>query len=416
MDKYIVNGGKKLHGEVSVSGSKNAALPILTASLLTDERCVIKNVPHLRDIDTMCALLSVLGRNVTRKDNEVIIQQGRIKRASAPYELVKKMRASVLVMGPLLARTNKVKVSLPGGCAIGIRPIQFHLSGFMEMGCTVSMERGYVILKTSGLKGKRIVLDFPSVGATENLLMGAVLARGKTIIENAAQEPEIVDLVRFLCRMGARIYGEGTRMVVVQGVTALSGTEYTVMPDRIEAATLLIAAAMTRGRVRIVQVDADHCTSVIEKMRESGVRITVDGSTITVETPGTISAVSVETAPYPGFPTDLQALWVALMSTAKGVSIITETIFEKRFIHVSELNRMGLKARIQGNSVLVEGVPYLSGAPVMASDLRAGAALVIAGLGAKNKTEISRIYHVDRGYERFENKLRALGARIRRLK
>ncbi|MBD3271452.1 MAG: UDP-N-acetylglucosamine 1-carboxyvinyltransferase [Elusimicrobia bacterium] len=416
MDKYVIKGGKKLHGSVTISGSKNASLPIMIASLLTDGECIIRNVPDLKDIDTVCQLLSYLGKKIKQSKNTVIIKPGTIRSLTAPYDLVKKMRASVLVMGPMLARYKKINVSLPGGCAIGIRPVQFHLNGFMEMGCTVSMNRGYVCLKTDGLKARRILLDFPSVGATENLMMGAVLAAGKTIIDNAAQEPEIVDCAQCLKKMGAKIFGEGTRTIVIQGVSQLNGVDYTVMPDRIEAGTLLIAGAITRGSITVTKAFAHHLTSLIEKLKDAGCSVSCDTDCISLRSTRALKATSIETAPYPGFPTDLQAPWIALMSVAKGVSVITESIFEKRFIHVSELGRMGARTRIQGNSVIVEGVPSLSGAPVMASDLRAGAALVVAGCAAKGTTDVLRIYHCDRGYEQFEHKLRSLGAVIRRTK
>lgn len=416
MDKYIVKGGRRLKGNVEISGSKNASLPILTASLLTDEPCIIHNVPKLKDVDILCSLLAHLGKKIERKDHTVRITSGRLRYAVAPYDLVKKMRASILVLGPMLARWKKARVSLPGGCAIGTRPIHLHINGFKEMGCDVKMNRGYVCFKTKGLKGKRIVLDFPSVGATENLLMGAVLARGRTIIENVAQEPEIVDLARCLKKMGAKIFGEGTSKMAVNGCQELKGVEYTVIPDRIETGTFMLAAAITKGNVTINKTNPNHLICLIEKLRETGVRVDCVDYSIQVHYTGSLDAVSVETAPYPGFPTDMQALWVSLMSCAQGVSIITESIFEKRFLHVPELNRMGSRARIQGNTIVVEGVTSLSGAPVMVSDLRAGASLVLAGLCAKNTTEISRIYHCDRGYENIEKKLRKLGARIRRMK
>ncbi|MFH1379800.1 MAG: UDP-N-acetylglucosamine 1-carboxyvinyltransferase [bacterium] len=415
MDKYIIKGSKRLSGKVTISGSKNAALPILTAALLTDDPCIIHNVPDLMDIHTLCALLSSLGKKVVRKKDTVHIFHGKPRTFTAPYDLVKKMRASVLVMGPMLARYNKVHVSLPGGCAIGVRPIQFHVNGFKDMGCTARMKQGYIELATNGLKGRRILLDFPSVGATENLLMGAVLAQGKTIIDNAAQEPEIIDLALCLKQMGARIFGEGTRCLVVQGISKLHGIEYTVMPDRIEAGTFMVATAITRGSVSLYGAQHEHCLSLIDKLKEAGVHIEISASCIKVQAKGAVKPAQVETAPYPGFPTDMQAPWVSLMAVAKGVSVVTETVFEKRFLHVPELNRMGAKIRIRGNSILIEGVQKLSGAPIMVSDLRAGAALVLAALAADNTSEITRIYHIDRGYEDLEKKLRSLGASIRRV-
>lgn len=416
MDKIIIIGGKKLKGAVEVNGSKNAALPILTAALLTDEKCIIENVPDLRDIDTVVALLENLGKKIIRKNKEVQVYASGILHSKAPYSQVKKMRASVLVMGPLLARLGHAEASLPGGCAIGSRPINLHLDGFKKMGAKISIEGGYVFLKAARLKGANIYLDFPSVGATENLMFAAVCASGKTVIENAACEPEICDLADMLNKMGSCIKGAGTSIVEIEGKASLKGARHTVIPDRIEAGTFMVAAAITRGDVLVKNARPGHMEAFIGKLRDSGVSVNIAGNDIRIRATKSLKSQDIKTSPFPGFPTDMQAQWMALMSTVKGSSIITEAVFENRFLHVAELCRMGADIQVEGNSAFIKGVGRLSGAPVMASDLRASAALVIAGLSAGGKTEISRVYHLDRGYEKIENKLKKLGADIKRVK
>ncbi|NIM03793.1 UDP-N-acetylglucosamine 1-carboxyvinyltransferase [bacterium] len=416
MEKILITGGKKLSGMVKISGSKNASLPILVATLLTDEDCVVKNVPHLQDVETILALLRILGKRISHHNKRIRISSTYRLDSEAPYELVKKMRASILVMGPLLGRLGRVRASLPGGCAIGARPINLHLRGFRKLGAKASFERGYVQLDAPRLHGANIYLDFPSVGATENLMMAATRARGRTVIENAASEPEIKDLANFLNKMGAKIKGAGTNIIEIEGVSVLSGTVHEVIPDRIETGTFMVAAAVTVGNVAIRGADPEHLEAVITKLREAGAKITVNNKEIKVTSGKNLRATDIETIPYPGFPTDMQAQWMVLMSLTKGTSIITETVFENRFLHVGELQRMGSNIQVKGNSAIVKGVPKLSGAPVMATDLRASAALILAALAAEGRTEIFGVHHLDRGYEDIEKKLKRLGARIKRVK
>ncbi|MBI2982341.1 MAG: UDP-N-acetylglucosamine 1-carboxyvinyltransferase [Deltaproteobacteria bacterium] len=416
MDKIVIQGGRKLKGTVEVSGAKNAALPILFASILTEGWNQFHKIPELRDINTTCRLLSKLGLMIEREKGSTRVSSNRMRSYTATYDLVKTMRASVLVMGPLLARVKKAKVSLPGGCAIGARPINLHLKAFEQMGARIEINQGYVVAHTKKLHGARIHFDTVTVTGTENVMMAAVLANGETIIENAAQEPEVTDLADVLTKMGAQIQGAGTNTITIQGVKELRGCEHNVIPDRIEAGTFLIAAAMTSGDVRIQGVPPSYLEALIIKLREAGVGITEEADAIHVVGHLPVKAVDLITAPFPGFATDFQAQFMALMSTAEGTSVITENIFENRFLHAQELTRMGANIRIEGRKAIIQGVPQLSGAPVMASDLRASAALIIAGLMAKGITEIHRVYHIDRGYEGIEKKLRKLGARIKRMK
>ncbi len=421
MDKIILQGGKSLAGEVSVSGSKNAALPVLISSLLTSEPCTYQGVPHLADIRTTLKLLSGLGDKHDHQSwlngaDDLTLQANRINKFEAAYDLVKTMRASFLVLGPLLARFGRARVSTPGGCAIGARPINLHLKGLEALGATIEQSHGYVEANASRLRGAKIYLDLPSVGATENLMMAATLAEGTTIIENAAKEPEIDDLASVLNEMGARVQGSGTDIIQIEGVDALHGTTHRIIPDRIEAGSFVIAAAITGGDVLVRGARADHLEAFLIKLKEAGVVYTADEVGIKVERSGNIKSVDVTTLPYPGFPTDLQAQMMALMAVADGVSIITETIFENRFMHAQELDRMGAQIQLEGNRAVVRGVHELSGAPVMASDLRASVALLLAGLVANGTTEVSRVYHLDRGYEQIERKLSQLGAHIERVK
>jgi len=416
VEKIVITGGKKLSGVVKVSGSKNASLPILVATLLTDDDCTVKNVPHLQDVETILALLRILGKRISHRDREITVCSTYKLHGEAPYELVKKMRASILVMGPLLGRLGRVRASLPGGCAIGARPINLHLQGFKKLGAKVSLERGYVELYAPRLHGANIYLDFPSVGATENLMMAATRAKGKTIIENAASEPEIKDLADFLNKMGAKVKGAGTNIVEIDGVNTLSGTVHEVIPDRIETGTFMVAAAVTGGNVAIRGTNPEYLEAVVTKLREAGAKVTLNNKEIRVSSGKNLRATDIETVPYPGFPTDMQAQWMVLMSLSKGTSIITETVFENRFLHVGELQRMGSNIQVKGNSAIVKGIPKLSGAPVMATDLRASAALILAALAAEGRTEIFGVNHLDRGYEDIEKKLRGLGARIKRIK
>lgn len=416
MAKIIIHGGEKLSGEVEISGSKNASLPCIVATLLTEEPCLLHNVPQLEDVKTICSLLKVLGKKIKLKKNTLFIKSGGNLHPFAPYELVSKMRASILVMGPLLARMKKAKVSLPGGCAIGSRPINLHLQGLTQLGAIITLEEGYVILTANKLDGTKIVFDFPSVGATENLLMAASLAEGKTVIENAACEPEIVDLANFLNKMGASISGAGTRTIEIFGVNELRGAEHTIIPDRIETGTFLLAGAITGGKITLHKIISEHLGIVLTKLGEVGAKINLNGQSLSVIGDKEIKPVDIETLPYPGFPTDMQAQWMTLMSMAKGKSIIRETIFENRFLHVGELQRMGAKIEVKGNTAIVEGVEHLSGAEVKATDLRASAGLVLAGLIARGKTEINDIYHLERGYKNIVPKLQNLGARIKKIK
>ncbi len=418
MDKIVITGGRKLKGEVEISGAKNAALPILAAALLAEEESVIENVPDLRDIHTMIRLLRSLGAKAHYEEGSVYVRPGKNLKPEAPYKLVSTMRASVCVLGPLLARTGNAQVSLPGGCVIGPRPIDLHLKGLQGLGAVIDIQHGYVNASTKRfLRGGEIYLGGAfgsSVLATANVMMAASLAHGKTLIESAACEPEVVDLARFLRKMGAKITGEGSPRIEVEGVKKLHGVRYPIIADRIETGTYLFAAAMTAGDVLIKKTDGSNLNVVIEKLREAGVRIDKAKNTLRVRRTGKLKPVNVTTLPYPGFPTDLQAQMMALMTVTPGISIITEKIYPDRFMHVSELNRMGSQVLIEGSSAIINGVKHLSGAPVMASDLRASAALVIAGLVAEGTTEVHRIYHLERGYEKLESKFTALGASLHR--
>jgi len=416
MDKIIIHGGRRLEGTVRISGSKNAALPILFSALLTDGVSTFSNVPNLRDIDSTLLLLSTLGVRVEADAGAVRIDAGGLNRCDAPYDLVRKMRASVLVLGPLVARMKRARVSLPGGCAIGARPINLHLKGLAALGAEIALEHGYVTASAQRLKGAEIYFDIVTVTGTENLLMAAALAEGTTVLRNAAREPEVVALAEVLTRMGADISGAGTPEITIRGVDSLRPVATEIIPDRIETGTFMAAAALTGGRVLITHCDPQHVGATTDKLRQAGVQITVQGRTLTVQGPSTLASVDVMTQPYPGFPTDMQAQFMVMMSVADGVSVISETIFENRFIHVSELRRMGADILVSGDTATVRGVPRLSGAPVMASDLRASACLVLAGLVADNTTEVQRVYHLDRGYEAIEQKFSALGAAIRRVK
>jgi UDP-N-acetylglucosamine 1-carboxyvinyltransferase len=421
VDKIIIQGGKSLAGEVTVSGSKNAALPVLVSSLLTAEPCNYQSVPHLADIRTTVKLLSGLGVKVDQRRwlegaDDLSLRADRITKFEAPYDLVKTMRASFLVLGPLVARFGQARVSTPGGCAIGARPINLHLKGLEAMGATIEQSHGYIEATASKLRGAKIYLDLPSVGATENLMMAAALAEGTTIIENAAKEPEIEDLAKALNEMGAKVTGAGADIIQIDGVHSLSGTKHRIIPDRIEAGSFVIAAAVSGGDVLIRGARADHLEAFLIKLKEAGVVLTADAGGIRVQHNGKIKSVDITTLPYPGFPTDLQAQMMVLMAVADGVSVITETIFENRFMHAQELDRMGAQIKLEGNRAVVRGVRELSGAPVMASDLRASVALVLAGLVANGTTEVSRVYHLDRGYEQIERKLSFLGGQIVRVK
>ncbi|MEJ5358545.1 MAG: UDP-N-acetylglucosamine 1-carboxyvinyltransferase [Desulfobacterales bacterium] len=416
MDKILIRGGNPLAGSVRISGSKNAALPILFSSLLASGPSRYRRVPRLRDIDNTLGLLETLGVGVSRSGHEVTLDTSGLSRCEAPYDLVRKMRASVLVLGPLLARLGRARVSLPGGCAIGARPIDLHLKGMEALGAEIRLDHGYVTASVPGrLRGAEFTFDRVTVTGTENVLMAAVLAEGRSVLRNAAREPEVKALADVLNRMGARVRGAGSDEIVVEGVAGLHPVEAEIIPDRIETGTFLAAAAVTGGRVEILDCEPRHVGSVIDKLRRAGAEITVGERTITVCGPERLKSVDVQTQPYPGFPTDMQAQFMALMSVAEGVSVIAETIFENRFIHVSELSRMGADIVISGDTATVRGVRRLSGAPVMASDLRASACLVLAGLVAENTTLIHRVYHLDRGYEALEEKFSALGAEIRRV-
>lgn len=419
MEKLVVEGGVRLRGTVEISGAKNSCLPIMAATILADERCVIKNVPSLADITTMVRLLKTLGMRVEYEGDTVVIEPTKERKFIAPYKLVSTMRASVCVLGPLIGKIRQAEVSFPGGCVIGPRPIDLHLKGLTALGAELKIQRGYIIAKAKRLRGATIYLGGhfgSSVLATANTMMAAVFAEGKTIIENAACEPEVQDLADFLIKMGASIKGQGTPRVEVLGVKKLTGAEHSVIPDRIETGTYTIAAAITDGDIIIKGTRLDHLTAVIDKLTEAGVSITHVKGGVRVRRRGGLSPIDVTTLPYPGFPTDMQAQTMALMTMTKGISVITEKIYPERFIHVSELNRMGAEIHLEGSSAIVRGVKQLSGAPVMASDLRASAAMVLAGLAADGRTDISRVYHLDRGYEQIEEKMNTLGARIWREK
>lgn len=418
MDKLIINGGISLNGEIRIAGAKNSALPILAASLLTRETVQIRNLPHLYDITTMLELLGCMGiQPVVDEKLSVEINCGTIRSFSAPYDLVKTMRASILVLGPMLAHFGQAEVALPGGCAIGSRPVNLHISALQSMGAQIEVEDGYIKASVADrLKGAHVFMDLVTVTGTENVMMAATLAEGRTVIENAAREPEVVDLANCLIEMGARITGQGTDTVIIDGVPALHGCSYSVMPDRIETGTYLIAAAATRGRVRVKDTRPDILDAVLSKLEQAGADIKVGKDWIELDMHGRRpKSVSLRTAPYPAFPTDMQAQFTALNAVAEGTGSITETVFENRFMHVHEMNRMGASIRVEGNTVIVEGVESLKGAPVMATDLRASASLIIAGLVSENETTVDRIYHIDRGYECIEEKMQLLGARIRRV-
>ena len=419
MDKLIINGGKPLHGDVIISGAKNSALPILAATLLARDNVSISNVPHLKDVSTMIALLGQMGaRLVVDENKNVQVDANHVNELVAPYELVKTMRASILVLGPMLARFGKADVSLPGGCAIGTRPVDLHLKALKSMGADITVKNGYINAqcKHGRLQGKTLVFDMITVTGTENILMAAVLAEGKTVIKNAAREPEILDLANFLIQMGAKISGAGTHTIEVEGVESLAGGSYSVMPDRIEAGTYLAAGALTRGQVTVRRVKPDNLLSMLCKFEEAGAAITIGEDWVTLDMHGARpEAVNISTAPYPGFPTDMQAQFMAMNSVAEGSSSVIETIFENRFMHVQELQRMGAQIRLNGNTAMITGIEKLTGAPVMATDLRASASLILAGLAAEGETTVERIYHVDRGYERIEEKFTLLGADIKRV-
>jgi UDP-N-acetylglucosamine 1-carboxyvinyltransferase len=417
MDKIRIKGGVSLKGQVNLSGAKNAALPIMSAAILADGWSTLGNLPALRDIQTEKKLLSFLGASFEEgPEGGLRINGSQIRGYEAPYDLVKTMRASILVLGPLVARFGRARVSLPGGCAIGARPINLHLAGLELMGARIDLKHGYVEAKARQLKGAEIVFDTPTVTGTENLMMAACLAKGKTLIGNAAKEPEVVDLANFLSAMGARIEGAGTDLITIQGVSTLHPTEYRVMPDRIEAGTYMVAAGITRGEVTLNGYDGSCLETVIMKLKDAGLEFSQKKGSLTVYGPRKVKSVSLTTRPYPGFPTDMQAQFMALMSIGQETSIIKETIFENRYMHVSELRRMGADIEVSGNQAVIKGVSKLLGAPVMATDLRASASLVLAGLAADGITEISRVYHLDRGYETLEKKLLPLGARIERIK
>ncbi len=415
-EKFIITGGKRLEGSVEISGAKNSALSIMAATLLTKDVCILRNIPHLTDVDTMIAVIRKLGIKVEwKEDNTLYIDSDYFNNYEAPYELVKKMRASILVMGPLLARLHKAKISLPGGCAIGARPVDFHIKGFETLGAQVEVEKGYIKAEVNKLRGGDIYLERPSLGATENIMMAASLSEGVTKIENAAKDPEVVELGNFLIKMGAKIEGLGTDLIKINGVKKLNGVDYNIIPDRIEAGTYMIAAAITSGDILIEKIDPLLIKPLIVKLEEAGVKIKQEKDFIEVIGPNSINAVDIKTLPYPGFPTDMQPQFMALSCVANGTSVITETVFENRFAHTGDLIRMGADIKVEGRSAIIKGVKKLSAAPVMASDLRGGAALILAGLVADGTTELSRIYHLDRGYVNLEKKLTALGANIHRV-
>ncbi len=415
MDKFVIRGGRKLQGAVRVSGSKNAALPLIASSLLCDGWNTYHNIPDLVDIKTIKKLLGNLGA-VIEGGETLRVNTGNIKRCEAPYNLVRTMRASVLVLGPLVARMGRARVSLPGGCAIGARPVNLHLKALEDLGAEIELRDGYIEAKAPRLKGATIYFDISTVTGTENIMMAATLARGTTVLENAAKEPEVINLAETLNRMGAKVSGAGTDVIVIEGVDSLHAADSTVIPDRIETGTYLIAAAITRGEVTIHGCHPGHLDALITKLREAGVSIEPVQEGLHVTGNREIRSVDVKTLPYPGFPTDLQAQVMALMAIGKGVSVITETIFENRFMHVGELMRMGASVKIEGSRAIVRGVKKLKGAPVMATDLRASASLVLAGLAAEGQTDLARVYHIDRGYQSIEKKLSALGADIARMK
>ncbi len=417
MDKLQINGGIRLEGEIRISGAKNATLPILAGTLLADSSVTVGNVPHLQDVTTTIELLGRMGVSVTVDERmRIEVDPTTIREYFAPYELVKTMRASILVLGPLVARFGHADVSLPGGCAIGARPVNIHVAGLQAMGADIHIENGYIRARAKRLRGARLVLETVTVTGTENLMMAATLAHGQSVIENAAREPEVVDLANFLISMGARIEGAGTDTITIEGVERLTGTSYEVLPDRIESGTYLVAGAITGGHVKLKNTRPDHLDAVVAKLREAGARVETGDNWIEMDMKGRRPrAVDVRTAPYPAFPTDMQAQFAALNTVAEGVSTITETIFENRFMHMLEMRRMGAEIRLEGNTAIIRGVPKLTAAPVMATDLRASASLVLAGLVAEGTTHVERIYHIDRGYECIEEKLQQLGAQIKRV-
>jgi len=420
LEKLIIQGGNRLNGEVTISGAKNAALPILCASLLAETPLHLSSIAALKDIDTTIKLLDMMGVKITRNTSEVTLDASDVTSFEATYEMVKTMRASILVLGPLLARFGTARVSLPGGCAIGSRPVDLHIKGLQAMGAAIHITHGYIQASTlhlpnRRLQGARYYMDMVTVTGTENLMMAAALAEGTTVLENAAKEPEVVDLAEMLIKMGAKISGAGTDVITIVGVEKLNGTTHNVVCDRIEAGTYMVAAAMTGGEVKLLNARADLLDAVIEKLRDAGATVTSDVNSITVKSDGKLKAVNIRTAPHPAFPTDMQAQFMALNTVAEGVAKVTETIFENRFMHVQEMQRMGADISIDGNTALVKGVGFLDGATVMATDLRASASLVLAGLVARGETVIERIYHLDRGYEHLEAKLNALGANVKRV-
>ncbi|HED34032.1 MAG TPA: UDP-N-acetylglucosamine 1-carboxyvinyltransferase [Gammaproteobacteria bacterium] len=417
MNKLLIQGGGTLNGDVRISGAKNAVLPILAATLLADGPCVVQNVPHLQDVTTTVSLLGSMGATVVVDETMSIeVDVSTLETQVAPYELVRTMRSSILVLGPLLARYGYAEVSLPGGCAIGSRPVNIHIKGMQDMGADIEVKNGYIIARAERLKGARIVMDMVTVTGTENLMMAAVLAEGVTVLENAAREPEVIDLANFLNKMGAKIADAGTDTITIEGVESLKGTTYRVVPDRIETGTFLVAAAISGGRVKVKDTNPGLLDAVLDKLREAGGEITCGEDWIELDMKGKRpKAVSVRTAPYPAFPTDMQAQFTALNIVAEGTGTIVETVFENRFMHVQELQRMGANIEVEGNTAIVRGVEQLNGAPIMATDLRASASLILAGLVAQGETEVRRIYHIDRGYELIEEKLANLGADIRRV-
>ncbi|MFN7085347.1 MAG: UDP-N-acetylglucosamine 1-carboxyvinyltransferase [Burkholderiales bacterium] len=417
MDKLVIEGGIPLTGEIDISGAKNATLPILCAALLTPEPLRVQNVPHLHDVTTMLNLLMQMGVSISLDEKlGVELCAAKLDNPFAPYEMVKTMRASVLTLGPLVARLGEARVSLPGGCAIGMRPVDQHLKGLQAMGASIDIEHGYMLARAPRLKGARICMDLVTVTGTENLMMAATLAEGTTVLENAAREPEVTDLANCLNAMGAKIRGAGSDVITIEGVSSLRGAQYRVMPDRIETGTFLAAAAATGGQVTLRGARSDILDAVLDKLREAGAHIETGPDWIALGTNGALRAVSLRTAPYPAFPTDMQAQFMALNAVAHGTALVTETVFENRFMHVQELRRLGADIEVEGNTAVVKGVPHLEGAAVMATDLRASASLVLAGLVARGATTVDRVYHLDRGYERIEEKLSRLGARIRRVR
>ena len=414
MYKFVIEGGKKLKGDVEVSGAKNASLALIPATLLANGDFSITNTPELRDVTTMSQLMKAIGAKIHFENNVININTKKIKKYEAPYDHVKKMRASIYVLGPLLARYNQAKVSLPGGCAWGPRPVNLHIEGLKKLGADISIEEGYIIAKTKKLHGANITFDVSSVGATGNLLMAATLAKGETKIQNAAIEPEITSLAEFLVKMGAIIEGIGTNQLLIQGVDELHPCDFETIPDRIEAGTFMIAAAMTKGKIKLINCRPEHCDSILYKLEQTGCKIKTDKNWVEITGPDEIRPVDVTTAIYPGFPTDMQAQWIALMTLAKGSSVLTETIYYDRFKHIPELIRLGADIEINENIAIIKGSSSLKGAKVMSTDLRASASLILAGLAAAGKTEVLRVYHIDRGYEKIEKKLQKLGANIKR--